>query len=63
MIRYAFESLNLHRVYAQHFVDNPASGRVLQKIGMTYEGRRRQHTVKWGARIDSESYAILRDDE
>ena len=30
---------------------------------MTYEGCRRQHTVKWGARLDSESYAILRDDE
>ena len=63
VVRYAFDNLNLHRVYAYHFVDNPASGRVLQKIGMTYEGRRRQHTVKWGALLDSESYAILRDDE
>jgi [ribosomal protein S5]-alanine N-acetyltransferase len=63
VVRYAFESLHLHRVYAHHFVGNPASGRVLQKIGMAYEGRRRQHTVKWGTRLDSESYAILRDDQ
>jgi hypothetical protein len=63
VVRYAFDDLDLHRVYAHHFVGNPASGRVLQKIGMTYDGRRRQHTVKWGARLDSESYAILRDDQ
>jgi ribosomal-protein-alanine N-acetyltransferase len=49
-------------VYAFHFTNNPASGRVLQKIGMTHEGTRRGHSVKWGESLDSEAYGILRSD-
>jgi hypothetical protein len=30
-----FMTLNLHRLYAPHFHDNPASDRVLLVIGMT----------------------------
>lgn len=30
-----FMTLNLHRLYAPHFHDNPASGRVLLEAGMT----------------------------
>jgi GNAT acetyltransferase-like protein len=30
-----FMTLNLHRLYAPHFPDNPASGRVLLEAGMT----------------------------
>jgi len=26
------------RIHAQHFIDNPASGRVMQKLGMTLKG-------------------------
>ena len=33
-----FMDLNLHRIEAQHEVDNPASGRVMVKCGMMYEG-------------------------
>jgi len=29
---------NIHRVWATHDVDNPASGRVMHKLGMAYEG-------------------------
>lgn len=62
LVRYGLETLGLNRIYAYHFPSNPASGRVLQKIGMAYEGRRRQHSLKWGEYLDSESYAILRSD-
>ena len=62
LVRYGLETLGLNRIYAYHFPANPASGRVLQKIGMAYEGRRRQHSLKWGEYMDSESYAILRSD-
>jgi RimJ/RimL family protein N-acetyltransferase len=62
VLRYAFEVEGLQRVYAFHFTNNPASGRVLQKIGMTHEGTRRRHTLKWDRYLDSEAYAILRDD-
>jgi len=59
---YAFETLGLHRVFAFHYTTNPASGRVLQKIGMTHEGRRRAHSLKWGEYLDNETYGILRDE-
>ena len=62
VVAYAFDELGLNRVFAFHFTNNPASGRVLQKIGMRHEGTRRAHTRKDGAFLDSESYAILRGD-
>jgi ribosomal-protein-alanine N-acetyltransferase len=61
-VRHAFEAYGLNRVYAYHFTNNPASGRVLQKLGMTYEGRRRRHTLKWGTFLDSDMYAVVRGD-
>ena len=59
VIRHAFEELGLNRVYAAHFKRNPASGRIMQKIGMTYEGCLRQHVKKWGEYEDMEYYGIL----
>lgn len=62
LVRYGFEVIGLHRIYAAHFPDNPASGRVMQKIGMSYEGCRRQHILKWGKFNDIELYGILKSD-
>jgi RimJ/RimL family protein N-acetyltransferase len=58
-LRFGFETIRLHRIYAVHFVSNPASGRVMQKLGMRYEGRRRQHILKWGRFEDLDGYALL----
>lgn len=62
MLRYAFEMLGLRRVLARHFATNPASGRVMRKIGMTQEGVMRQHFVKWGQPVDVVFYGILADE-
>ena len=59
---YAFETLGLNRVYAAHFKRNPASGRIMQKIGMTHEGSLRQHVRKWGNYEDMEYYGILKSE-
>ncbi len=59
VLSYGFQTLKLHRIWAYHFKGNAASGRVLQKLGMTYEGCSRQHVEKWGRFIDLENYAIL----
>jgi RimJ/RimL family protein N-acetyltransferase len=59
VVRYGFEGLGLHRVYAAHFGRNPASGRVLRKIGMSYEGIRREHHRKWGDYEDRVEYGLL----
>ena len=60
LVQYAFETLQVHRVYAYHSSNNPASGRVLQKLGMKHEGTMRQHQRKWGEYLDIEVYGILR---
>jgi RimJ/RimL family protein N-acetyltransferase len=62
VLRYAFEVLGLNRVQARHMTKNPASGRVMQKIGMTYEGTVRQSLFRWGQFEDAAIYAILRDE-
>ena len=61
-LKYGFEVLELNRIHATHFTRNPASGRVMQKIGMTHEGHLRQHVKKWGNYEDFETYAILWSD-
>lgn len=62
MLRYGFEDLGLHRIFAAHFKHNAASGRVLKKLGMRYEGCQREHLRKWDQFVDSELYGILRDE-
>jgi [ribosomal protein S5]-alanine N-acetyltransferase len=62
VVRHGFETLNLNRLYAHHLVRNPASGRVLEKLGMRREGLLRQATRKWGRFEDVVSLALLRAD-
>lgn len=62
VVRFGFETLGLNRIYAHHMVRNPASGRVLQKLGMRLEGLMRQRVRKWGQFEDVMLYAIQRDD-
>jgi RimJ/RimL family protein N-acetyltransferase len=62
VVRYGFENFGYNRIVAHHFKHNPASGKVLKKIGMKYEGCMRQHVLKWGEFVDLELYAILREE-
>jgi ribosomal-protein-alanine N-acetyltransferase len=59
VLRFGFEELELNRIFAQHLVRNPASGRVMQKVGMRHEARLRQHIHKWGRFEDIDLYGIL----
>jgi RimJ/RimL family protein N-acetyltransferase len=59
VLRYSFEDLGLNRIYAFHLSRNPASGRVMLKLGMKHEGRQRQHVKKSGRFEDLELYGIL----
>ncbi len=55
----AFETLGLHRVYAYYFPGNEASGRVLEKAGMTREGVAREDRFKEGRPRDSVLFGIV----
>ena len=62
IVEYGFTELKLQRLYAEHLERNSASGRVLQKIGMSKEGTARQHTKKWGKFEDLVLYGLLRNE-
>lgn len=62
VLGYAFTELGLDRVFAQHFPHNPASGRVLAKIGMRQEGLLRGHGLKLGRRMDLVFWGLLREE-
>ena len=59
MLRYGFMERGLNRIHASYFARNPASGRVMEKLGMSYEGLRRQHILKWKVFEDLELRGIL----
>lgn len=54
-----FEQLGLHRIFADCNVENVASARVMEKVGMSREGLLRENMWYKGRWRDSYRYAIL----
>lgn len=59
VVDFGLEELGLYRIQARHLTRNPASGRVMQKIGMVREGILRKHIVVRGQIEDVVMYSIL----
>jgi [ribosomal protein S5]-alanine N-acetyltransferase len=62
VVRYGFEDLGLHRIHANHLGSNPASGRVMRKVGMSLEGVRPEHYKKWETYEDRVDYGLVARD-
>jgi ribosomal-protein-alanine N-acetyltransferase len=62
MMQYGFATMGLNRIQAMHFPRNPASGRVMQKLGMTSEGLLRQYVLNRDSPEDVAMYSILRSE-
>ncbi|NLA78030.1 MAG: GNAT family N-acetyltransferase [Erysipelothrix sp.] len=62
IINHGFEELQLNRIFACHLAFNQASGRVMEKAGMFYEGTLKSHHNKDGTLHDMVYYGILKDD-
>lgn len=62
VLDYMFTDLGLRRVYARHYARNPASGRVLEKLGMRREGVLRSHIVRFDEVHDAVLYGLLVDE-
>ena len=63
VIAFLFETVGFHRIMLCHDVQNPASGRVMQKCGLRPEGIfRGERKRKDGTWMDVAYYAILRTD-
>ena len=50
----------LNKICATHLKRNPASGKVMQKIGMEQEGVFKEHVKKWGKYEDLVYYGMVR---
>jgi ribosomal-protein-alanine N-acetyltransferase len=62
VVGWGFSEMDLNRISATRFSDNPASGRVLEKIGMRWEGELRRHVFHGGEFRDMVMYGILREE-
>ena len=60
LTEWAFDELGLHRIHADHYADNAASARALEKAGYTLEGRALASAVKLGVVKDQLIYARTR---
>lgn len=62
VISFGFEQMELERIQARCFIDNIASQRVMEKVGMTYEGTLRKAMFVKGKFQDIKIYSILREE-
>lgn len=62
VLKYLFEEVGFNRIAANHDKNNLKSGRVMQKIGMTYEGTLRSAGFCNQGIIDDVRYSILKSE-
>jgi [ribosomal protein S5]-alanine N-acetyltransferase len=62
VVDFAFNTIGIHRLEAACHTDNRASARVMEKAGLTFEGRLRHHVRKDGLWWDSLLYAAIAPD-
>lgn len=62
LLQILFEKVGANSIYATHDINNPNSGRVMEKIGMKYEGTLRQSARNKQGIVDSARYSILKCD-
>lgn len=62
LLNFGFETLNLHRIEARCKVENIASARVMEKVGMKFQGIFPQQMYVKGEYWDLKVYSILRQE-
>lgn len=62
LIQFFFKEVGVNRIEAKHDINNPASGEVMKKCGMQFEGILRQAGKNNTGICDLAVYSILKDD-
>jgi RimJ/RimL family protein N-acetyltransferase len=62
VVEFGLQKLSLHKIFAHAMTRNPASSRVMEKIGMKREGLLKEHVRKWGVFEDIALYGILQNE-
>lgn len=60
ILAFGFEHMQLNRIEARCDAENIGSYRVMEKVGLQYEGTLRQRLLKDGTFVDVRLYSILR---
>ncbi|GAB4433133.1 MAG: GNAT family protein [Anaerolineales bacterium] len=60
LLRHAFRTLNLHRVFLRVHADNVYAIRAYEKVGFVHEGRLRKAVYQHGAYLDLLMMSVLR---
>lgn len=61
-MRYAFEQLHVHKIYGRCYADNEPSKKMMERLGMTQEGRFREEYYARGQYRDLLRYGVLREE-
>lgn len=61
VIDFGFKEQNLNRIWAPVMSKNKASGKVMQKIGLKYEGTLKQDIIRWNKYEDVDIFALLKE--
>lgn len=62
MLEYGFKALGYNKICGVCMTKNPASRKVMEKIGMTYEGTLRKDLLKDGIYYDLDRLSILKEE-
>lgn len=62
VVRFLLEEGGVNRVEAIHVLENEASGKVMEKVGMTFEGILKQRIQAKGQFWDVKQYSIIKSD-
>ena len=63
VIKFLFEECDTDTIYASYLSNNPASGKVMKKAGMIYEGMLRSRIIdKDNIRNDLGYYSVTKDE-
>lgn len=62
ILKHAFDSLNLERIYSGTTVENIGGQKLMEAMGMVKEGVRRNHIYKNSKYLDIIEYGVLRDE-
>jgi RimJ/RimL family protein N-acetyltransferase len=58
---YVFENTDIVRIFAEPYVTNEASWRVLEKAGFQFEGTLRKNAIKNGQLLDMKLYSRIKE--
>ncbi|MFC7684936.1 GNAT family N-acetyltransferase [Ureibacillus sp. GCM10028918] len=62
LLEYGFNQLNLNKIFAASFTSNPGSWRIMEKVGLKYEGTLKQHVARFGQFYDLAYYGLLKEE-